>query len=59
MLKVSAFYHEKKSFIPKEKYFLGHCHYQNNKALFADPIFSEDFGIGCLLQSSKGLEFQH
>ena len=43
MLKVSAFYLEKqKSFIPK-KIFLGRCHYQNKKALFADPIFSEGF----------------
>ena len=43
MLKVSAFYLEKqKCFIPK-KYFLGHCQYQNKKALFTDPIFSEGF----------------
>ena len=43
MLKVSAFYLEKqKSFIPK-KYFLGCCQYQNKKAVFTDPIFSEGF----------------
>jgi hypothetical protein len=43
MLKVSAFYVEKqKSFIPK--IFLGHCQYQNKKALFIDPIISEGFG---------------
>ena len=45
MLKVSAFYLEKqKSFIPK-KIFLGRCQYQNQKALFTDPIFSEDFDL--------------
>ena len=44
MLKVSAFYLEKqKSFIPKKKYFLSRCQYQNKKALFTDPIFSESF----------------
>ena len=44
MLKVSAFYLEKqKSFIPK-KNFLGRCQYQNKKALFTGPIFSEGFG---------------
>jgi hypothetical protein len=43
MLKVSAFYFEKeKSFIPK-KVFLSRCQYQNKKALFTDPIFSEGF----------------
>ena len=25
-------------------YFLSHCQYQNKKALFTDPIFSEGFG---------------
>jgi hypothetical protein len=35
---------KKKSFIPKKEYFLGHCQYQNKKALFTDPIFSEGFG---------------
>ena len=44
MLKVSAFYLEKqKSFIPK-RMFLSRCQYQNKKALFTDPIFSEGFG---------------
>ena len=39
----SAFYLEKrKSFISKKK-LLGHCQYQNKKALFTDPIFSECF----------------
>ena len=38
-----SFYLEKqKSFIPK-KIFLGRCQYQNKKALFIDPIFSEGF----------------
>ena len=41
MLKVSA--EKQKSFIPK-KIFLGRCQYQNKKALFTDPIFSEGFG---------------
>ena len=45
MIKVSAFYlEEQKRFIPKKKYFLSHCQYQNKKALFTDPIFSEGFG---------------
>jgi hypothetical protein len=45
MLKVLAFYLEKqKSLIPK-KNFLGRCQYQNKKALFTDPIFSEGCGI--------------
>ena len=46
MLKVSALYLEKqKSFIPKQKYFLGRCQYQNKKGLFTTgPIFSEGFG---------------
>ena len=43
ILKVSAFYLEiQKSFIPKKK-FLSRCQYQNKKALFTDPIFSEGF----------------
>ena len=46
MLKVSVFYLEtQKSFIPRKKDFLlSHCQYQNKKALFTDPIFSEGFG---------------
>ena len=53
MLKVSAFYLEKqKSFIPK-KYFLRRCQYQNKKALFTDPIFSEDFGFYLALVSAS------
>ena len=44
MLKVSAFYLEKqKRFILEKKYFLSRCQYQNKKALFTDPIFSEGF----------------
>ena len=39
MLKVSAFYLEKKN-IPKKIFF---SQYQNKKALFTDPIFSEGF----------------
>jgi len=27
-----------------KKYFLGRCQYQNKKALFTNPIFSEGFG---------------
>ena len=46
MPKVSAFYLEKqKSFISKKKYFLGRSQYQNKKALFTDPIFSDGFGF--------------
>ena len=45
MLKISAFYLVKqKSFIPKKKYDLGRCQYQNKQALFTDPIFSDGFG---------------
>ena len=45
-LKVSAFYLEKqKSFIPEKKKILSHCQYQNKKALFIDPIFSEGFEL--------------
>jgi hypothetical protein len=41
--KVLAFYLEKqKSFINKKKN-LSRCQYQNKKALFSDPIFSEGF----------------
>ena len=44
MLKISVFYLIKqKSFIPK-KYDLGGSQYQNKKALFTDPIFSNGFG---------------
>ena len=43
MLKVSAFYLEKQVLFLK-KYFLSRCQYQNKKALFTDPIFSEGFG---------------
>ena len=47
MLKVSAFYLEKqKSFIPKKNK-LSRSQYQNKKALFTDPIFSD--GFGCTL----------
>ena len=46
MLKISAFYLVKqKSFIPKKKYDLGRCQYQNKKALFTDPIFSDGFEV--------------
>ena len=46
MLKVSVFYLEtQKSFIPRKKDFLSHCQYQNKKALFTDPIFSEGFAV--------------
>ena len=46
MLKISVFYFIKqKSFIPKKKYDLGRSQYQNKKALFTDPIFSNGFGV--------------
>ena len=46
MLKISAFYLVKqKSFIPKKEYDLGRSQYQNKKALFTDPIFSDGFGL--------------
>ena len=45
MLKVSAFYlQEQKSFIHKN-HFWDRCQYQNKKALFTDPIFSEGFDL--------------
>ena len=45
MLKVSAFYLKKqKSFISGKKN-LSRCQYQNKKALFTDPIFSEGFDL--------------
>ena len=56
MLKVSAFYLEKqKSFIPKNIY-LSRCPYQNKKALFTDPIFSEGFGL--MILTVHTLKFQ-
>ena len=39
-----SFLKNKKVLILK-KIFLGRCQYQNKKALFTDPIFSEDFDI--------------
>ena len=32
-----------KKFYSKKKYFLSRCQYQNKKALFTNPIFSESF----------------
>ena len=32
---------QNKKVLSLKKYFLGHCQYQNKKALFTDPIFSE------------------
>ena len=43
----------KKSFIPK-KYFLSRCQYQNRKALFTDPIFSEGFEPNLLMPQVYG-----
>ena len=44
MLKILVFYLIKqKSFIPKKKYDLGRSQYENKKALFTDPIFSDCF----------------
>ena len=45
ILKVSAFYLEKQNFLFPKKIFLGRFQYQNKKALFTDPIFSEGFGF--------------
>ena len=45
MLKVSGFYLEKQKVLFLKKYDLGHCQYQNKKALFTDPIFSDGFGF--------------
>ena len=45
---MSVFYLIKqKSFIPKKIYDLGHSQYQNKKALFTDPIFSDGFAFNC------------
>ena len=50
MLKISAFYLVKqKSFIPKKTDF-GRFQYQNKKALFTDPIFSNGFGLNIKFQ---------
>ena len=43
ILKVSAFYLQKQKVI--FYFFFSHCQYQNKKALFTDPIFSEGFGL--------------
>ena len=54
MLNISAFYLVKqKSFIPK-KYDLGRSQYQNKKALFTDPIFSDGFGVSNLQIVNSG-----
>ena len=55
-MKVSAFYLDKqKSFIPKEKK-ISRCQYQNKKAMFTDPIFSDGFAFqlmqGCTQSST-------
>ena len=34
-----------KKFYSYKKYDLGHCQYQNKKALFTGPIFSEGFDV--------------
>ena len=44
MLKVSTFYLEKQKVLFINKYLLARSQYQNKKALFTDPIFSEGFG---------------
>ena len=50
MLKVSVFYLEKqKNVIP----FLGRSQYQNKKALFTDPIFSDGFELTCKAASGE------
>ena len=45
MLKVSAFYIAKQKVFFLNKYFLNRCQYQNKRALFTDPFFSEGFGL--------------
>ena len=45
MLKVSAFYLEKKKVLFLKKKNFGRCQYQNKKALFTDSIFREGFGV--------------
>ena len=36
---------KQKNFIPKKRYDLVRSQYQNKKALFTDPIFSDGFDI--------------
>jgi hypothetical protein len=43
MQTISAFYLVKPKKIFPKKYDLGRCQYQNKKALFTDPIFSDGF----------------
>ena len=45
MLKVSTFYLEKQKVLFINKYLLARSQYQNKKALFTDPIFSDGFGL--------------
>ena len=40
-----------------KKYFLGHCQYQNKKALFTDPIFSEGFEVSIISKLNFGHDF--
>ena len=53
MLKISVFYLIKqKGFIHKKKYDLGRSQYQNRKALFTDPIFSDGFEFTSQIQGN-------
>jgi hypothetical protein len=56
ILKVSAFYLEKQKIIISKKK-LSHCQYQNNKAWFTDPIFSEGLGEKVVILSTNCCHF--
>ena len=43
---------KKKKVLYLKKIFLGCCQYQNKKALFTDPIFSEGFAVSHKPQST-------
>ena len=46
-----------KKVIVLKEYFLGRCQYQNKKALFTDPIFSEGFVKRVHLPVGSGAQF--
>jgi hypothetical protein len=48
-----------KQFYSYRKYDLGHCQYQNKKALFTDPIFSDGFArLSNRFENSVGTTFK-
>ena len=58
MLKISAFYLVKQKVLFLKKYDLGRSEYQNKKALFTDPIFSDGFGFAyCKINFSSKSRF--